>query len=182
MMVKNEEANLPACLQSVLGLFAEIIIVDTGSTDRTRAIALEFGAKVVEFTWVDSFAAARTEGLRHAHAEWVMWLDADERLDPDNRVKLERLFANLPEGNIAFAMRQKSPLADAAHAAVYVDQVRLFRKLPGLAWQYRVHEQILPSLRSLGADVAATEIVIDHLGFADAPIQGAKVDRNGRLL
>ena len=77
MIVKNEEANLPACLESVRGLFGEIIIVDTGSTDRTKEIALQHGAKVFDFPWVDSFSAARNECLRHATRQWIFWMDAD---------------------------------------------------------------------------------------------------------
>jgi hypothetical protein len=66
MMVKNEEENLPGCLESVAGMFQDIVIVDTGSTDRTKEIAHQFGARVFDFPWVDSFAAARNEGIRHA--------------------------------------------------------------------------------------------------------------------
>src|SRR6185369_12826459 len=77
MIVKNEEANLPPCLSSAADLVDEIIIADTGSTDRTREIAASFGARVVEFPWVDSFAAARNESVRHATGDWIFWLDAD---------------------------------------------------------------------------------------------------------
>ena len=66
MIVKDEQENLPRCLASIAGIFDEIIVVDTGSTDRTREIAREFGAKVFDFVWVDSFAAARNEALAHA--------------------------------------------------------------------------------------------------------------------
>src|SRR3979411_386218 len=88
MIVKNEAANLPACLASIQGLPPEIVVVDTGSTDHTRDIALQFGAKVYDFPWVDSFAAARNESLKHATGDWIFWLDADDRLDNDNRCKL----------------------------------------------------------------------------------------------
>jgi tetratricopeptide (TPR) repeat protein len=81
MIVKDEEANLPACLESVAGLVQEIVIVDTGSRDGTRQVADRFGARVFDFPWVDSFAAARNESLRHATGDWILWLDADDRLD-----------------------------------------------------------------------------------------------------
>ena len=64
MIVRNEEENLPKCLASVDGIFYEIVIIDTGSTDRTKKIAREFGAKVFDFPWIDDFAAARTRRLR----------------------------------------------------------------------------------------------------------------------
>src|SRR5581483_8644381 len=75
MIVKDEEANLPACLQSVADLVDEVIVVDTGSTDATVAVAQRLGARVHHFPWVDSFAAARNESLQHATGEWVLWLD-----------------------------------------------------------------------------------------------------------
>jgi glycosyltransferase involved in cell wall biosynthesis/predicted Zn-dependent protease len=182
MIVRNEEARLGDCLASAAGLFDEIIVVDTGSTDRTREVTRQAGAKVFDFPWVDSFAAARNESLRHATGRWVMWLDADERLDEDNRARLRSLLAGLGGENVGYTMRQFSRLEAAAHAAAQVDQVRLFPNHPGLRWDYRVHEQILPGLRRLGAEVRSTDIVIAHAGFSDPATQGGKVERNLRLL
>ena len=95
MIVKNEQENLPRCLASVEGIFDEIIVVDTGSTDRTREIALEFGAKVFDFAWIDDFAAARNECFSHATGDYVFWLDADDVVEPAERVKLVALLAGL---------------------------------------------------------------------------------------
>ena len=92
LMVRNEEAVLPGCLQSTADLVNEIIVVDTGSTDRTKEIAANFGAKVFDFPWCDDFAAARNECIRHATGEWIFWMDADERIDEANREKLRALF------------------------------------------------------------------------------------------
>ena len=97
MIVRNEEENLPACLASAADLVDEVVVVDTGSRDRTREVAAGFGARVYEFPWVDDFAAARNESLRHATGDWVFWLDADDRLDGDNRGRLKTLFAGLNE-------------------------------------------------------------------------------------
>lgn len=182
MIVKNEERMLPDCLRSIAGIFGQIIIVDTGSTDRTKEIAQSHGATVVDFKWVDSFAAARNESMRHATGKWILWLDADERLDEANRERLKQLLASLGNENIAYLMRQSSQLEHGPHAHTHVDQVRLFPHYPGLRWQYRVHEQILPGLRTLGAEVRPTEIVIEHVGFEDPALQRPKVDRNLRLL
>jgi glycosyltransferase involved in cell wall biosynthesis len=95
MIVKNEEANLPHALGSVRGLFDEIVVVDTGSRDRTVKIAQDFGARVVHFAWVDDFAAARNIALAHATGEYVFWLDADDLIEPPERKKLEDLLSRI---------------------------------------------------------------------------------------
>ena len=91
MIVRNEEHNLPHCLESVRGLFDEIVVVDTGSTDRTKEIAAGFGANVVEFAWIDDFAAARNVALGNATGDYAFWLDADDVVEPPERIKLEEL-------------------------------------------------------------------------------------------
>jgi hypothetical protein len=142
LIVRNEEAKLPACLESIAGIGGEIIVVDTGSTDRTKEVAVGFGAKVFDESWIDDFAAARNECIRHATGEWIFWLDADERVDEGNRDKLRLLFEEIiHEGprrdtkeekkNVAYVM--KCLCVDQAgggrHGTV-VDHVRLFHR-PG---------------------------------------------------
>jgi tetratricopeptide (TPR) repeat protein len=182
MIVKNEEARLPTCLRSVNGLVDEIVIVDTGSTDRTREIAAACGARVFDFAWVDSFAAARNESLRHATGDWIFWLDADESLDDDNRRKLRDLFADLKDEKAAYAMKQLSPLSRPGGSVMAVNQVRLFRRCTELRWEYRVHEQILLAVRRAGHELRWTDIVIAHGGYQDATLSRAKLERNVRLL
>ena len=95
LMVRNEEDSLPGCLQSAADLVDETIVVDTGSTDRTKEVAASFAAKVFDFPWIDDFAAARNECIRHATGEWIFWMDADERMDEVNREKLRGLFESI---------------------------------------------------------------------------------------
>ncbi len=180
LIVRNEEQNLPACLGSVRDLVDEIIVLDTGSTDRTREIALGFGARVFDFAWVDDFSAARNESKRHATGEWIFWLDADERLDEANRRKLRTLFAGLEDENAAYVMKQHSPKGNSS--AVRVDHVRLFRNHPQLRWEHRIHEQLLPSLHRLGTRFCWTEIIIDHAGYRDEEHFNAKCERNLAIL
>src|SRR5262249_19217829 len=93
LIVKDEEAHLGRCLRSVADLVDELIVVDTGSADRTREVAAACGAQVHDFAWADSFAAARNESLRHARGRWILWLDGDEYLDAENRARLRAVLA-----------------------------------------------------------------------------------------
>jgi GT2 family glycosyltransferase/Flp pilus assembly protein TadD len=181
MIVKNEEGNLADCLASVAGLVDEMVIVDTGSTDGTKAIASQFGARVFEFPWVDSFAAARNESLRHATGDWIFWLDADDRLDEANQDRLRRLFTSLRDENAAYSMKCLC-LAEAGAAATVVDHVRLFRHRPDVLWQFRVHEQILPALRASGSDVRWSDVTIRHVGYQDPVLRRRKLERDIALL
>jgi tetratricopeptide (TPR) repeat protein len=182
LIARNEERTLPACLQSVADLVAQMIVLDTGSTDCTREVAAQAGAQVYEFAWVDDFAAARNESIRHATGDWIFWLDADERLDETNRQRLRTLFASLGTENAAYLMKQRSVLEASTYSAAEVGQVRLFRNDARIRWQNRVHEQILPAIRQAGGELRPTDIVIDHFGYQDPAQQGAKVERNFRLL
>jgi glycosyltransferase involved in cell wall biosynthesis/predicted Zn-dependent protease/predicted O-methyltransferase YrrM len=184
MIVKNEERNLPECLTSVRDLVDEAVVVDTGSTDRTRDIAQSFGCVLGEFPWVDHFAAARNAALEKATGDYAFWMDADDRLDEDNRRKLKALFESLPSSNAAFVIKclcvGDGTTASAAGTAV--DHVRLFRLHPAHRWTYRVHEQILPSLRATGADVQWSEVYVWHVGYIDPSVRRRKLDRDLRLL
>ena len=104
MIVNNEQENLQRCLASVEGIFDEIIVVDTGSTDRTKEIVREFGAKLFDFPWIDDFAAARNEALSHATGDYVFWLDADDVVEPAERVKLVALLAGLRRSDPSVGM------------------------------------------------------------------------------
>ncbi|WP_306481128.1 glycosyltransferase family 2 protein [Bacillus toyonensis] len=78
MIVKNEESSLGQCLQSIEGVPDEIIIVDTGSTDKTKEIALKWTSHVLDFEWINDFAAARNFAFQHATMDYILWLDADD--------------------------------------------------------------------------------------------------------
>src|SRR5262245_2807085 len=95
MIARDEAGHLAACLSTVTGLVFEIVVVDTGSTDETRAIAEGFGARVVAFPWDDDFAAARNESIRRARGAFIFWLDADERVPEASRAELAALFGAL---------------------------------------------------------------------------------------
>ena len=181
MIVRDEEHNLPVCLESVRGLFDEIVVVDTGSTDRTKEIAAGFGARVVDFAWIDDFAAARNVALDHATGDYVFWLDADDVIDPPERKKLETLIQHLsPDGKDAYVVRCVCDTSDGGQ--LVVDQTRLFPRREGIRWERRIHEVINAALGRSGIPTHWTDIVVRHSGYADPVIHEQKRQRNLVLL
>ena len=183
MIVRNEEANLGACLETVRDLVDEAVVIDTGSADRTVEIARAFDCKVGSFPWIDHFAAARNAALDAATGDYALWMDADDRLDPPDRAALRELLGALPAGNAAFVMSCLCPGEPGSGAAgTAVDHVRLFRLHPAHRWTYRVHEQILPALRATDAEVRWTNVKVRHVGYLDPALRRRKLDRDLRLL
>ncbi len=180
-IVKNEAHNLPACLASVAGLFDEVVVVDTGSTDDTKQIAADLGARVFDFAWCDDFSAARNEALRHCTGDWVFWMDADDRLDEENRARLLALLDGLKDENVAYGLKCRC-LPNEEGVVTVVDHVRLFRNRPEMRWEYRVHEQILPSVRARGGEVRQVEVFVQHTGYQDRAVRERKLARDRRLL
>ena len=95
MIVKNEEGQIADCLAAIRSVVDEIIVVDTGSTDGTQEVAREMGAKVFEFPWKNDFSAARNESIRRATGQYILWLDADDRMDPEEIEKLRQIKSQL---------------------------------------------------------------------------------------
>jgi glycosyltransferase involved in cell wall biosynthesis len=184
MIVRDEERNLPLCLQSVRGLFNEIVIVDTGSQDRTKEIALQFGARLIDFAWNDDFATARNISLANACSDYVFWLDADDLLDPPETKKLQALLKTLPaDPKSAYVMRCASDReGDGSAGQLVTDHVRLFPLRDDVRWVYRVHEQILPDLLKANLPTCWTDITIRHTGYADENQKAKKRQRNWDIL
>lgn len=189
IIARDGEQSLGRCLASVADLVDEIVVVDTGSIDGTRQLAAKARdghgrpARLYHFVWIDDFSAARNEGLRHATGDWIFWMDCDDWLDEPAREQLRRLFASLGEENAVYQMIHASPAAaDGGHPATAAPQDRLFRRLPTIYWEGRVHEQIAPAAIRSGAVLRRTEIVIQHSGYGDGEDRRRKTERNLRLL
>ncbi len=182
MIVKNEEKNLPRCLESVKGAVDEIVVVDTGSTDDSILIAKErFGAKLEVRPWQNDFAQARNYSLDRATGDWILFLDADEELPPDSRDGLRRLIANAPPEVEGYFVKLVSAVSEGAETCP--DMVfRLFRNRPEYRFEGAVHEQIIESIRRhQGRDCfgRCDDLVILHHGFTRAAIeQAGKAGRN----
>lgn len=182
MIVKNEEAVLARCLDSVAPLMDEMIIVDTGSTDHTKEIARRYTDKIFDFPWCDDFAAARNFSFSKASMEYIYAPDADEYLNPENQTLFAQLKqALLPEIEIV----QMHYLTPDLHNTVQNchDELRpkLFRRLRTFTWIDPVHETI-----RLDPVVFDSDICIHHLPqnahqFRDFSIFEKAAARDGRL-
>jgi tetratricopeptide (TPR) repeat protein len=184
MIVRDEEKNISACLSSAADLFDEIVVVDTGSTDRTAEIAREFGARVFDFVWVDDFAAARNAALARATGDYAFWLDADDVIDPPQREHLKASLDGLRAGEeAAYVVRCScDPDQNGGRGQTVVDHIRLFPLREDVRWTYRVHEQILPSLRRANVPVWWTDITVRHTGYHDSALRERKLQRDSKIL
>ncbi|MDP4099368.1 glycosyltransferase [Paenibacillus sp. P96] len=185
MIVRNEEKNLPRCLSSVQPIVDEIIIVDTGSTDDTIAIAKTFGAKVIQMPWQDSFSDARNRGLDEATGDWILWLDADEELDVNGANKLKELLtrdAIREQGIEGLQFILCSHLERGMECLVLH---RMVRNRPQYRFEGRVHEQIMPSMLRFKPNLilAQVDIHIHHYGYlSQNATRQEKAQRNISLL
>jgi len=194
MIVRDAGENLRACLESVQGAVDEMLIADTGSADDTPAIARGFGAKVISIPWQDDFAAARNLALAEVSSDWVLALDADERLDPEGAKGIRKLVEGGPTGGYQVTIRNyvlrledriwdrpaqpndsRWPAAESYPAYVEHENVRLFRRDPRIRFVGRVHESVGPSIEASGLGLARAPFLIHHFGLAaDAETRARK--------
>ena len=176
LIVRDEEQVLGACLTSLSSLVDEIIVVDTGSLDRSAELAADHGAKVSHFAWCDDFSAARNFAIDQASSDWCLYIDADERARCDD---LEGLRAALsPPDNIAARVRFHPRTGFTAYR-----EYRLHHRDPRLRYDGRVHETMVPRIKQLTAEGGAVidcDLTIDHVGY-DGP-QTHKAERYLGLL
>jgi GT2 family glycosyltransferase/Flp pilus assembly protein TadD/SAM-dependent methyltransferase len=184
MIVKNEERHLAECLMSARPLVDEMIVVDTGSTDRSKGIATAFGAKVFDMEWAEDFAAARNFSLVKANAKWVLILDADERIASSDLGTLRKMVARHKKSRTAFRLTTRNYTDEAGtkgwieNDGLYPDlevgkgwfasaKVRLFPRDPGIRFANPVHEVVEPSLQKAGFRIMDCEVAIHHYGKLD---------------
>ncbi len=142
MIVKNEEDVLARCLDSVKGLADETIIVDTGSSDSTKKIALEYTDKVYDFPWIDDFSAARNYAFSKGTMQYLMWLDADDLILERDKNMLLSLKETLPEDTDVVMMRYNTALDEQGKPLFSFYRERLLRREKGFKWKGAVHEAI----------------------------------------
>ncbi|AEW06724.1 glycosyl transferase family 2 [Sulfobacillus acidophilus DSM 10332] len=180
MIVKNEEIFLPRCLESVQGVADDIVIVDTGSTDQTLAIAHQFGARTRQIEWPNDFAKARNVSLEMVQTPWVLVMDADEVLVAEDIPRLEKAIKE------PFADAYNIRIVSLANKAENISEsyvARLFRHVPGIFWEGKIHEQIIPSLIRAKLTLMQLNVRLLHYGYMDGVShERNKGERNLQLL
>lgn len=191
LIARDEEQLLPGCLESVAGAVDQLVVVDTGSTDGTPRLAHEAGATVLHHAWDDDFAAARNVALGGATGDWILLLDADERLGPGASAAIRQAVATdrLDCGLL--------PTYQASHMGASLEQVlngqarhseptllpRLFRRTADLRWEGVVHENLRTWLQTPGRRVALVDAPVVHYGGTQQlQLSRDKARRNLRLL
>ena len=182
LIARNEEERIGGALDSVSPVAGEIIVVDTGSHDATRAIAAERGASVIDAPWCDNFSWTRNRAIEEASSEWILMIDADESLAPGQEKKLARLLSG--DDKDAWFVQIRSPLAGRQSGQVFVHALpRLFRNRVDFRFRGRVHEQIHESLFEANARIGQSDLLLDHSGYAlSREVRRGKLNRNRELL
>lgn len=181
LIARNEGACLERCLRSIETIADEIVLVDTGSTDNTKAIAAQFDARIFDFAWSDDFSQARNYSLEQATGGWILVLDADETIAGRDLSHLQQIINSGAAD--AYSLVQRSYGDNLDHPA-YINQgadsypesqafggwipsplVRLFRNDPHYRFRYRVHELIEPSILEHQGVLAASSIPIHHFTY-----------------
>lgn len=171
MIVKDEEAVLGRCLESLKGAAEEIIVVDTGSADRTKAIAAGYTDKIYDFKWNDDFSAARNFAVSRATGDYWMWLDADDVLAADAPDKLRELKEKLPLETDVIMMPYAAAFDGNNRPVFTYYRERILKNIPRYRFQGRVHEVVVPSGR-----IEKAEILVEH-----RPGRKKESDRNLRI-
>ena len=147
MIVRDEATRIEACLRSVQDFVDEMVVVDTGSTDETVALAQACGARIEHLEWPGDFAPARNAALEHVKGDWVLVLDADEQLRTEAIPKLKALMAQ-PDVLVINLLRHEL----GAAMAPYSNVSRLFRRHPRIQWSKPYHSMIDESVAALMRD------------------------------
>ena len=157
MIVKNEEKVIGRCLDSISDIVDEIIIVDTGSTDKTKSIVSQYTDKIYDFEWVNDFAKARNYSFSKATKEYVFWLDADDVVLEEDRKKLIKLKEGMDGTVDVYTMIYNYSQDENEMPLIIQRRERIVKRENNYQWLSPIHEVIVPS-----GNIVDTDIVITH--------------------
>lgn len=156
MIVRDEAESLGRAIASFEGVADEIVVVDTGSTDNTVAVAQSLGARIVHHVWQKDFSLARMAGFEAAKGDWAFALDADERLLPESRDEVRRIVETGTAEAYVITRRDLMPSGSTEMPFVRLGPIDLSRRMVG-----RIHERVEPMFTR----IEPTGIVIEHDGY-----------------
>ncbi|WP_018665143.1 tetratricopeptide repeat-containing glycosyltransferase family 2 protein [Heyndrickxia acidiproducens] len=181
MIVKNEEKVLNRCLDSVKDSVDEIVIVDTGSTDRTKEIAAAYTSKVYDFEWTDSFADARNFAQSKALGQWIFVLDADEYVEPENLKQAVRDLKESTSEIDAVEIKLFNFTGIHGESIIQHHSIRLYKNDPFIGYKRTIHEQLVKTKGQL--KTKGSSLIIYHSGYIASVVKEKdKNKRNKKLL
>ena len=142
IIAKNEEKNLLRCLESIKGIADEVILVDTGSFDKTISIAEKYNAKIIEFPWEKNFSTARNKALEMATKDWILCLDCDEALDSSQVYEIKRKLKN--SKNLGFRLKLANVIDNKLYNGKHI--LRIIRNNSGFYYSGKINEKIMNSI------------------------------------
>jgi tetratricopeptide (TPR) repeat protein len=174
LIVRDESAVLEDCLASIRDVVDEIVVVDTGSVDGSDDLAVSLGARVIHHPWRDDFAEARNVALDAAEGQWILYIDADERLGPAHRGAVEQLLDGARE--VAFRVLLRPDLRSTPYR-----EYRLWRHDARVRFRGRIHEKVTPAIAAVSiADrrpIGDCDLLLTHVGY-----EGDQVHKHRRNL
>lgn len=182
LIVKNEEEVLERGLKSLEGIYDELIIVDTGSTDRTKEIAHQFTDKVYDFTWVNDFAAARNYMFSKATMDYIYVADADEVLEPEEQIKFMKLKQVLLSEIEIVQMHYSNQLEyNTTYNYDMEYRPKLFKRLRSFVWTDPVHESVILDPVVYDSDIIVSHRPTSNHGSRDFKLFQQAIKRDGKL-
>lgn len=166
IIAKNEQEVIEEAVSSLLPVCSRIVLIDTGSSDATPVLAASLGCEVYFKSWTNDFASARNYALNFVRSDWVISLDADEKLDLQSFTDNFYLLENENTGGIYCNL--KNFLDESLQTYSEHKYSRIFRNHPNIKFAGAIHEQISPSIESSGFEIMDSEIIIEHFGYINS--------------
>ncbi|MGZ0051796.1 glycosyltransferase [Brevibacillus gelatini] len=184
VITKNEEKNLPMCLNSLRSIAFELIVVDTGSTDNTVEVAKLLGAQVYHFNWVNDFAKAKNYAISKATGDWIIFLDADEYFTPESLPLIPLVIKEAEEKDCDIIVSLLCNIDVKTKETINtVHHTRIFRNHPEIRYEGSIHERIMRSGKAPRGLMASDGLAIIHTGYSsDIHLSKEKSKRNIELL
>jgi glycosyltransferase involved in cell wall biosynthesis len=198
MIVRNESKHLGSCLFHNQPLVDEIILVDTGSSDRTKDVAFIYNARIFDFPWQNDFSAARNYSLSKASGRWILILDADELIATEDFTRLRNLTKEHGNPTAAYSLvtrnycHKTNTIGWQSNDGSYdkyergtgwfpSNKVRLFKRNPSVSFDFPVHERVEPSLKAKGIQIGDCSIPVHHFGYLDEALNIKKAQTYYKL-